>query len=122
MNTLWVPGPTPGMNELIDAAKGTGGRGAAYARIKRTWTDTIVLLARAAKLEPVERARLVFDWFEPKRNRDPDNIAAGGRKLILDGLVKAKVLPGDGWKHVVGWSDYFEVGDKPGVLVTLVPA
>lgn len=120
--TLFVPGPLPGLNELIAAAKGRGGRGFAYAKLKRSWTDTVILLARAAKLQPVQRVRLSFRWQERNRRRDPDNVAAGGRKLILDGLVKAGVLPGDGWECVAGWDDEFTVAARPGVLVTLVAA
>jgi hypothetical protein len=120
--TLWVPGPLPGLNELIAAAKGHGGRGYAYAKLKRSWTDTVILLARSARLKPVERVKLHFLWCERNRKRDPDNVAAGGRKLVLDGLVAAGVLPGDGWANIVSWSDSFAVGEKPGVSVLIVPA
>lgn len=117
---LWIPGPLPGLNQLISAAKGAGGRGIAYARLKRRWTDTVILLARAAKLQPIDGpVRLMFLWVEASKRRDPDNVAAGGRKLILDGLVAAKVLPNDGWAQVESWSDTFAVSPKPGVSVSL---
>ncbi len=118
--TLWVPGQLPGMNELIAAAKGQGGRGYAYAKLKRQWTQTIVLLCKAARLPHLPCARLQFEWREKARHRDPDNVAAGGRKLILDGLVEAGVLPGDGWDYVLGWEDTFVVDKNPGVKVELV--
>ncbi len=120
--SLWVPGPLPGMNELIAAAKGSRGTGRGYSRIKRQWTETVWALAKAKRLPKFERARFVFTWVEKHRRRDPDNIAAGGRKLILDGLVKAGVIPGDGWAHVAWWSDAFTL-DSPaegcGVMVFL---
>jgi hypothetical protein len=129
--TLWVPGPLPGLNELIAAAKGSGGRGMGYAKLKRQWTDTVFALARCARIHkpgPFERSVLLtFDWVEQDKRRDPDNVAAGGRKLILDGLVKAGVLSGDGWKHVRSWNDRWqtvaEVGGLsrgPGCGVTIV--
>ncbi len=117
--TLWIPGPMPGLNELIAAAKGAGGRGVAYAKLKRQWTETVWALAKRERLPYFERASFSFEWREPNRKRDPDNVAAGGRKLILDGLVLAKVLPGDGWAHVARWIDRFEVVGFPGVLVTI---
>jgi hypothetical protein len=120
---LWIHGPLPGLNELIAAAKGSGGRGAGYARIKRQWTDTVWALAKAARLDKLgpydEAVTFDFDWVERDKRRDPDNVAAGGRKLILDGLVTAGVLAGDGWKHVYGWADRFSVGTIPGVGVTI---
>jgi len=121
MSSLWIPGPLPGLNELIAAAKGAGGTGRAYSRLKRQWTDTVWALAKSARLESFETPVLItFEWVERDRRRDPDNVAAGGRKLILDGLVAAGVLKGDGWSHVRGWTDDFSVFAKsPGVTVTL---
>lgn len=122
MTKLWVPGPLPGLNELIGAAKSGRGKGNAYSRLKHSWTDTVILLARSARIPKQDRVRLHFLWMERDRRRDPDNIAAGGRKLVLDGLVAAGVLPGDGWAHVVSWSDTFAVGAKPGVSVLISAA
>lgn len=121
---LWIPGPLPGLNELIDAAKGSGGRGAAYARLKREWTEAVWAYAKQARLPAFAGAvRLSFQWAEPDRRRDPDNVAAGGRKLILDGLVKAGVLAGDGWSVVHGWEDSFVITNAdPGAGVTICDA
>jgi hypothetical protein len=118
---LWIAGPLPGLNELIAAAKGSGGRGAGYARLKRAWTDTVWALARQARLQPFTRpVSLHFLWCELHQRRDPDNVAAGGRKLALDGLVKAGVLQGDGWRWVTSWADSWVVDAKrPGVMVTI---
>lgn len=109
---LWVPGPLPGLNELIAAAKGAKGRGVAYARLKREWTARIAMLAKSERLHPVgPGAYLRFRFLERDRRRDPDNIAAGARKLILDGLVEAGVLSGDGWDGVSGWADMWDIGE-----------
>lgn len=53
-------------------------------------------------------------------HRDPDGVAAGGRKLLLDGIVKAGVLPTDGARVVRGFVDQFQYGVPPGVRVTIV--
>lgn len=118
---LWVPGPLPGMNELIAAAKGSGGRGAGYARLKKQWTEAVWAEAKRARLPSFTgRVVLTFTWHEADRRRDPDNVAAGGRKLVLDGLVLAGVLGGDGWRYVQSWTDRFDVRpERPGVAVEL---
>jgi Holliday junction resolvase RusA-like endonuclease len=126
-NVLFISGRLPSMNDMIAAAKGFGGSGYGYSKLKKQWTDTVALLARAHKLTPVQRCRLRFDWCEAKpsktcKSRDPDNIAAGGRKVVLDGLVAAGVLPDDSAKYVLGWVDTFAVGmggGPVGVKVTL---
>lgn len=124
LGTLWVPGPLPGLNELIAAAKSGRGRGNAYSRLKAEWTNVIVIHAKAARVPAFSRRVFVtFEWVEKTRKRDPDNIAAGGRKLVLDALVKAGVLQGDGWKYLATWTDRFVLwhpGLKgPGVGVTI---
>jgi hypothetical protein len=124
MATLWIPGPLPGLNELLDAAKGAGGRGMRYAKLKRGWTEAVWALANVARLRRFDGPVVLrFEWVERDRRRDPDNVAAGGRKLVLDGLVKAGVLAGDGWASVAGWSDAFSVEKRrAGVSVTISPA
>ena len=124
--SFFVPGRLPSMNDMIAAAKGFGGRGYGYSKLKKQWTDTVALLARSSRLTPVQRARFVFEWHEAKpsrscKARDPDNVAAGGRKVVLDGLVQAGVLPNDTAKEVAGWTDTFSVGGACGVKVTLEP-
>lgn len=120
VNHLFIGGPLPGMNELIESAK-AGGRGMGYAKLKKVWTENVWALAKVAQLKPiVGRAKLHFHWIERDKRRDPDNIAAGGRKLILDGLVMAGVLEGDGWRFVDTWSDSFTTAPGqygPGCLV-----
>lgn len=48
-----------------------------------------------------------FIWHEPTKKRDKDNVAGGGRKFILDGLVSGGVLAGDGWGYVESFTDAF---------------
>lgn len=120
---LHLPGPMPGMNDFIDLAKRQGRRGRkgkmwnSYNEMKTHWESGIVLECLRQEIEPVQgEAYFRFGWIEKNRRRDKDNIVAG-RKLILDGLVMAKILAGDGWKHVKGWEDVFAVERIPRVEV-----
>jgi len=98
-------------------------RAPAYNALKVRWMDTITALARAQyipHMSALRRADLAFMWAEPDHRRDPDNVAAGGRKLILDALVIAGVLATDGARHVGSFGDVFAYGmTTPGVVVTL---
>lgn len=118
--TLWVPGPLPGLNEVIAAAKGFGGRGIAYARMKREWTHLVKNRAIAERLKPVSRAHFAFRWQCGDRRHNPDNIAAA-KKFILDGLVVAGVIANDGWNEVAGFSDDWTLAGRVGVQVTITP-
>jgi Holliday junction resolvase RusA-like endonuclease len=110
------------MNEIIQAAKGAGGVGKHYARLKREWTTVVMALARSAKLRPVQRASVAFEWWETTARRDPDNITAGA-KLVLDGLVAAGVLPDDGQDEIAGLEHRFiRRAQSAGVHVTITEA
>ena len=62
-----------------------------------------------------------YTWYEPNKRRDKDNISSFGRKVIQDALVGAAVLKDDGWKHVVGFSDRFEVDkENPRIEVRII--
>ncbi len=113
---LWIEGKLPGLNEIVGVAKQHWGN---YAKMKQEWTEIVAMSAKAQVIQPVDRAFFVFHWVEPDRLRDLDNIAAA-KKFILDGFVEIGILHNDGWKHVVGWIDRFEVNkDNPGVEVII---
>ena len=116
--TFFIPGPLPGLNELVNAAKGRYGRHE-YTRMKNECEEKVILFAHA--IHPVAIVRFQFHWMEKDKRRDLDNISAGGRKIILDALVRGGKIPGDGWKNVRGWNDEFGVSKTaPGVYVTII--
>ncbi len=120
--TFFIPGRLPGLNEVLAAANQRKGKWNGYDQLKREWGARIERVLTEAKLQPMPRVTLEFIWCEPNMKRDKDNVAMG-KKFVLDALVAAKVIPNDGWRHVVGFTDGFLV-DKanPGVQVTLAPA
>lgn len=115
---LWVPGVLPDLNKALAAARSARGRYSGYARLKKDATDWVALHARA--LPAFRRVRMEFTWHEPNRRTDPDNLISA-KKFILDGLVQAGVLPGDGWENIASFGEerWFVVARDPGVLVFL---
>ncbi len=120
---FFVSGPLPGMNEIIKASKSRYGGSFGYSLMKRKWTNIVkdsIALHSNGKPPEFNCVKVVFKWIEKNKRRDPDNIAAG-RKFVLDGAVKAGLIPNDTWKHVHSWDDYFLVDSKqPGVWVSVV--
>ena len=100
MQSFFIPGTLPSLNEIIAASKSGHGKYNAYARMKNEMMDRIGLFIIQAHLKPVKEAYIEFQWHELTKKRDPDNIAAGGRKFILDALVKAGILKNDGWAQI----------------------
>ena len=100
---MWVPGRLPGLNELLREKANVHGRWNGYNEIKCQWYGQIQLLARAKQVDRQGPGFATFLFVEPNAKRDPDNIVAGGVKLLLDSLVGSGVLLGDGWTHVLGF-------------------
>lgn len=122
-----IPGPLPGLNEIIDACKTTHySRGSIrmdkYASLKKTWGQRIaqtIELYRGSDEIKFSQVFIDFHWMEKNRRRDPDNIAAA-KKFVLDGMVQAGLLKNDGWSQVKGWKDFFYVdAERPGVNVVV---
>lgn len=118
--SLWLGQVFPGMNEMIQAAKGNNGRGLAYSAMKKRHTDDVYYAAKAARMRPIiGPVAISFDWFEETARRDPDNCRAAA-KFILDGLVKAGIIEGDG-PHVIRYlrDTFVYRSKKPGVMVVI---
>lgn len=111
-----IDGKLPNMNEIINASKKHWG---VYAQLKKQWVPAIEQLMKAT-LKPVKYPVFIeFEWHRRDRRTDPDNISAGGRKIILDCLQGAGILENDGWSNVIGFSDKFVQSDIDKVLMTL---
>jgi hypothetical protein len=131
--TFFVPGPLPGMNELIDArmlrSRTRSKRGKlwnAYTKLKREWEAMIVACIKQAGVQPVKSSiYLIYTFIEENKRRDKSNVAAAGIKLVEDSLVIAGIIPNDGWKWIENWHCRFMVrkgkNQKAGVGVQIFP-
>ena len=116
--TFTIYGRLPGLNEYIDAERSNRYKAAA---MKRDCETLVILSARKlGRWKAKGPVVLHYRWFERDRRRDLDNICGYGHKVIQDSLVKAKYLPNDGQKWVVGMTDEFCV-DKgnPRIEITI---
>lgn len=120
---LFIPGRVPSLNEVLAMAKTQRGKYSPYNELKSAWTENTVMLAQNKRLVPmtglVEAAFLIC---EPNERRDPDNFCSVVAKFVLDGLVKAGVIQGDGWKHLARLSYAWHCDPiRPGIRVMLTP-
>ncbi|OGW44476.1 MAG: hypothetical protein A2Y66_01915 [Nitrospirae bacterium RBG_13_41_22] len=116
MQSVFIKGRFPGLNEIIGAART---HWAKSAKDKKTHTDRVVW--SVGHLHPVESADFVFTWFEIDKRRNKDNVCGGGQKYCFDGLQKAGIIKNDGWQQVKSITHKFEVGE-PGVLIEIMEA
>ena len=114
--TLHIRQRMPGLNELIALAKS---HPKAYAREKKKWAHVIGLYALEQKFPVIdEPAHFEFEYLEPNRRRDPDNLT-GARKFCLDALQDAGLLANDGWENILSFCETWKVDKQPGVRLTV---
>ena len=113
---LILPGKWPSLNDYIQAERSHRMKA---AEMKRQYTDFVFYSAFNAHVQRVTKpVRVHFIWYSINRRMDTDNIR--WCKPILDGLVKAGVLPNDSQSWVREISDTFLVDkDNPRVEVEI---
>ncbi len=104
MNKLFLNMPFISLNEYINAERSNKQHA---AKIKKQQTNSVYYLTRSQrfKLEP-KKYDVIFTWFKPDRRKDNDN-ACFGKKFILDGIVKAGVLPSDNDRYIGDFKHIF---------------
>lgn len=116
---LIIPGTLSSLNKYIEAERANRYKGASLKRKnEKSIATAIKHCLKGIKIEkPVEMHYL---WVVPNKRTDRDNVAFA-KKFVQDALVSAGVLKDDGWKHVVGFSDRFEVDkNNPRIEVKII--
>jgi len=134
---FFVPGPMPGLNEIISAAKKwipwlekKGKRVFEITKMKEEWDNRVCTYALAeynkhykGQPRPYDEPVIIrCQWIERDNRRDPDNIFGGGTKFLMDGLVRAGFLHNDTRRWIHGIEHYLAKPNKynPGVWVELI--
>lgn len=91
--TYIVPGIPPSNNQYIGRKNYHE-----YQRTKKMWAERIALCCRPKPQKPLPRAVVILTYYFPdRRRRDPDNYSG---KMILDGLVRAKIIEDDSFEKI----------------------
>lgn len=136
-NKFFFEGKIPSLNELVDfkasvspmkrtwlvhSGKKPGTyRFNKYNQVKQDWSKKVETVVAQEGFETVEACYFTYIVVEKTRKRDPSNICSSSAKLIEDGLIKAGVIPNDGWNNVLGICNYWvhEPKGTAGVLVLM---
>ena len=105
-----IPFSLPGLNDYIRELDRDRHKG---AELKKEYQRAVEAVIRRQIKRPLcEPVRMRYLWVEKDRRRDMDNIAAFGRKVIQDAMVRTRKLKNDGWANIRGFSDDFSVDKK----------
>ena len=117
---LTIPGRLPGLNEYTTACRTNPQKG---NRMKKDAQEAIMwqILAQLRRVKFARPVFLLFTFYEQDRRRDRDNVSSFARKVIQDALVQCGTLQDDGWEHVTGYLDRFEVDkENPRIIVEFI--
>src|SRR3990167_10543739 len=94
MISFVIPGELVSLNEYINADRTNRYKA---ALIKKAETHRVASEIRAAKVPKITKpmVKMICTWYTKDKKKDADNVAGSGLKLILDGMVMAKILPND---------------------------
>lgn len=91
-----IVGKLPGLNDIINEGR-TSIRWAAHQ--KKRWTEATAWQIKMQCVPHIARPIVVrLTWFVKDKRTDPDNLAGGGCKVLMDALQMAGVLDNDGWQ------------------------
>lgn len=115
-----IKGRLPGLNDYIAYERTHRLKG---AKMKKEAEDAVIaalsirdLLGHCLK-PPVS---IDYLFVEKDRRRDKDNVAGFAHKVIQDGIVRAGLLPNDGWNEIDHFSDAFAIDkDRPRIEITI---
>ena len=113
---LMFPFALPTLNEYINAERTNRYMAAS---IKKNTEQKLMLFIRGQTRESFnEPVFIKYRWIRKDARHDKDNIAFA-KKFVQDALVKAGVLPNDGWKNIIGFKDEFELGEQNRLYVEI---
>jgi Holliday junction resolvase RusA-like endonuclease len=115
-----IKGHLEGMNDYINACRTNPHKGNKMKRDAEEYISwPIRTQLRGANItKPV---MLKYDFYEPNKKRDLDNVSGFAHKVIQDALVKCNILENDGWNNIVGYLDQFYCDrNNPRIEVTIV--
>jgi hypothetical protein len=117
--SIWIPVVFPSRNKAEIAARSNKFAGAA---LKKKYTQVAALFIGRHVCRgwvPLQRYSVSFLWVCKDERHDPDNLIAGS-KYVLDGMVAAGLVAGDGWKNVQKIENRFIVNkSNPGVEISI---
>ena len=115
MKRVTIKGRFPSINEYVNCCRRNRYSGAAM--VDKAEKDIIDQLKKQ-KLKPFKvPVRIAYKFYEPNRRRDKDNVSGFFHKVFQDSLVKAGLLPDDGWDEISGYRDDFGIDKNPHIDV-----
>lgn len=120
-----IQGTLPGLNDYLKAERSFSRKHSCGNDMKQQCQMVIsnAIRMQLKRLHITRPVLIRYDFYEPNRKRDLDNISAVAHKFTQDALVRCGVLDNDGWTNVTGFSDVFHLDrHNPRIEVTLIEA
>lgn len=114
-----IQGRLAGLNEYTKACRANRYVGARMKEDNERKVKYAIMTSHVGLVKLERKVKITYRWYEENKRRDLDNIAFA-KKFIQDALVEWGTLQGDGWRHIIGFSDEFYIDkDNPRIEVEI---
>lgn len=114
-----IQGRLAGLNEYTKACRANRYVGARMKEDNERKVKYAIMTSNIGLIKIERKVKITYRWYEENKRRDLDNIAFA-KKFIQDALVEWGMLQGDGWRHIIGFSDEFYIDkDNPRIEVEI---
>ena len=109
-----INGKFPSLNQFIDANRTGKGHWNKGNKMKQDSQHEISahILVQLKKVHIDRPVHISYDFYEPNKKRDLDNISGYFHKVFQDALVECGVIHNDSWHYITGFSDRFHVDSR----------
>lgn len=116
-----INGRFPSLNEFIAATRTTKGKWHKGNTMKQECQENIAWQLQNQDDRQIDNPVYIkYEFYEPNKKRDLDNIASFFIKVFQDALVKTGILKNDTWNYIEGYSiDFFVDKDNPRIEVEI---
>ena len=117
---LVIAGRLPGLNEYTNACR-TNAQAGHQMKINAQELVQWAIIQQMRQVKFKKPVFMLYTFIEKDRRRDRDNVSSFARKVIQDALVRCGTLQDDGWDHITGSLDQYEVDkENPRIIVEFI--
>lgn len=117
--SAFIPNLFPSLNDVLRVR--SQDRRYGWNNMKKACESVVNSAMGTCKMLPKIPYHVEFKWVEWNSRRDPDNVASGGCKPVLDALIKIGIIEDDGWDYFGRITHSFAIAETKediGVLIT----
>lgn len=106
MQKFIIDGRLPTLNEYINKCRYNKFAGNSFKKEYQRYIESCILVYQ---IKPMDKANIVYKFYEKNKKRDKDNVSSFARKIINDALQNTDIIQNDNWQCIGSLTDEFYI-------------